>query len=115
MVAMSCLRGFRPAYAMVGRRLDRCRRPTMAVCTHDLQQQRRQHQFHGGRDIGGGVWRRVFDASFRARPSGDPIVIQLFVYLDAWWNAHAYWTALLIVLIARGPGVILLERLIFRK
>ena len=43
------------------------------------------------------------------------IVIQLFVYPDAWWTAHAYWTALLIVLIARGPGAISLDRLIFRK
>jgi putative oxidoreductase len=43
------------------------------------------------------------------------MVIQLFVYPDAWWTAHAYWTALLIVLIARGPGAISLDRLIFRK
>lgn len=43
------------------------------------------------------------------------VVIQIFVYPDAWWTAHAYWTALLIVLIARGPGAISLDRLIFRK
>jgi putative oxidoreductase len=43
------------------------------------------------------------------------MVIQIFVYPDAWWTAHAYWAALLVVLIARGPGAISLDRLIFRK
>ena len=43
------------------------------------------------------------------------MVIQIFVYPDAWWTAHAYWVALLIVLIARGPGAISVDRLIFRK
>jgi len=43
------------------------------------------------------------------------MVIQIFVYPDAWWTAHAYWVALLIVLIARGPGAVSLDRLIFRK
>jgi putative oxidoreductase len=43
------------------------------------------------------------------------MIIQIFVYPDAWWTAHAYWAALLIVLIARGPGAISLDRLIFRK
>ncbi len=43
------------------------------------------------------------------------MVIEIFVYPDAWWTAHAYWVALLIVLIARGPGAISLDRLIFGK
>lgn len=43
------------------------------------------------------------------------LVIQLFVYPDAWWTAHAYWTALLLVLIARGAGVVSLDRLLFRR
>ena len=43
------------------------------------------------------------------------IVIQLFVYPDAWWSAHAYWAALLLVLIARGAGGISLDRLAFRR
>src|SRR3974390_1859087 len=43
------------------------------------------------------------------------MIIQIFVYPDAWWTVHAYWAALLIVLIARGPGAISLDRLIFRK
>ncbi|PPD42255.1 MAG: DoxX family protein [Methylocystis sp.] len=43
------------------------------------------------------------------------IVIQLFVYPDAWWSAHAYWAALLLVLIARGAGGISLDSLMFRR
>jgi putative oxidoreductase len=43
------------------------------------------------------------------------MIIQIFVYPDAWWTAHAYWAALLIVLIARGPGAISLDRLLFRR
>ena len=43
------------------------------------------------------------------------MVIQIFVYPDAWWTTHAYWVALLIVLITRGAGAISLDRLIFRK
>jgi putative oxidoreductase len=43
------------------------------------------------------------------------LIIQIFVYPDAWWTAHAYWVALLAVLIARGPGTISLDRLFFRR
>jgi len=43
------------------------------------------------------------------------MVIQIFVYPDAWWTAHANWVALLIVLISRGPGAISVDRLIFGK
>jgi putative oxidoreductase len=39
------------------------------------------------------------------------LVIQFFVYPDAWWTVHAYWAALLIVLIARGPGAWSLDHL----
>jgi len=39
------------------------------------------------------------------------LVIQFFVYPDAWWTVHAYWAALLLVLIARGPGALALDRL----
>ena len=41
------------------------------------------------------------------------LVIQIFVFPDAWWTVHAYWAALLLVLIARGPGAISLDRLLF--
>ncbi|HTO79103.1 MAG TPA: DoxX family membrane protein [Methylocystis sp.] len=42
------------------------------------------------------------------------LVIQIFVFPDAWWTVHAYWAALLLVLIARGPGALSLDRLLFR-
>lgn len=41
------------------------------------------------------------------------MVIQLFVYPDAWWSAHAYWVGLLLVLIARGAGGISFDSLVF--
>jgi putative oxidoreductase len=43
------------------------------------------------------------------------LVIQIFVYPDAWWTVHAYWAALLLVLIARGPGALSLDRFFCRK
>jgi putative oxidoreductase len=43
------------------------------------------------------------------------LIIQIFVYPDAWWTAHAYWAALLTVLIARGPGAASLDHLFFRR
>lgn len=43
------------------------------------------------------------------------LVIQFFVYPDAWWTAHAYWAALLLVLIVLGPGALSLDRLFFRQ
>lgn len=43
------------------------------------------------------------------------MVIQIFVFPDAWWTVHAYWTAILIVLIARGPGAISLDYLLFQR
>jgi len=43
------------------------------------------------------------------------LVIQVFVYPDAWWTVHAYWAALLLVLIARGPGALALDRLFSRS
>jgi len=42
-------------------------------------------------------------------------VIQIFVFPDAWWTVHAYWTALLLVLVARGAGALSLDRLIFGR
>ncbi len=42
-------------------------------------------------------------------------IIQIFVYPDAWWTVHAYWAALLTVLIARGPGGVSLDHWFFRR
>jgi putative oxidoreductase len=43
------------------------------------------------------------------------LIIQFLVYPDAWWSAHAYWAALLLVLIARGGGALSLDALLFRR
>jgi len=43
------------------------------------------------------------------------LVIQFFVFPDAWWTVHAYWAALLLVLIARGPGALALDQLFCRS
>jgi putative oxidoreductase len=43
------------------------------------------------------------------------MIIQIFVYPDAWWTAHAYWAALLVILIARGPGTLSLDRIFFPR
>ncbi len=41
-------------------------------------------------------------------------VIQVFVYPEA-WPMHLQWAALLLVLLARGPGSFALDRLIRRR
>lgn len=38
------------------------------------------------------------------------VVIQLFVYPDAWWNVHAWWTAVLLLILVSGPGAASLDR-----
>ena len=44
---------------------------------------------------------------------GMTLVIQLFVYPDA-WPTHGTWAACFLVLIARGPGCVSLDHLIAR-
>jgi putative oxidoreductase len=39
------------------------------------------------------------------------LVIQIFVMPDAWWNVHAWWAAVLFLLLARGPGAWSIDRL----
>ncbi|KAF2989865.1 DoxX family protein [Methylocystis sp. MJC1] len=43
------------------------------------------------------------------------LVIQFFVYPDAWWTVHVYWVTILSVLIARGPGKVSFDHLLFRN
>lgn len=38
------------------------------------------------------------------------LVIQIFVYPDAWWNVHAWWTSVLVILVAYGAGAASLDR-----
>jgi putative oxidoreductase len=45
---------------------------------------------------------------------GMTFVIQVFVYPDA-WSMHALWAALLLVILARGPGAWSLDHLIGRR
>jgi putative oxidoreductase len=40
---------------------------------------------------------------------GMTMVIQIFVYPDAWWSVHALWAALALILIMRGSGAISLD------
>ena len=40
------------------------------------------------------------------------LVIQLFVYPDAWWQTHVLWSAMAAVLIARGGGMFSLDALV---
>lgn len=37
------------------------------------------------------------------------LVIQIFVYPDAWWPVHSLWAALALVLITRGGGHLALD------
>lgn len=46
---------------------------------------------------------------------GMTLVIQFFVYPDAWWTVHVYWVTILSVLIARGPGKSSLDHLLLRN
>jgi putative oxidoreductase len=39
------------------------------------------------------------------------LVIQIFVFPDAWWPVHSLWTAMAAVLIVRGGGILSLDAL----
>lgn len=43
---------------------------------------------------------------------GMTLVIQIFVYPDAWWSVHMIWVALALVLIVRGGGKLSLDALL---
>jgi putative oxidoreductase len=42
------------------------------------------------------------------------MVIQIFVFPEAWWTAHSLWVALALVLILRGGGALSLDALLVR-
>ena len=44
---------------------------------------------------------------------GMTLVIEIFVYPDA-WPTHGTWAACLLLIVARGPGIFSLDRLIAR-
>ncbi|NVE95826.1 DoxX family protein [Altererythrobacter lutimaris] len=43
------------------------------------------------------------------------LVIQFFVYPDAWWSVHLVWVAMALVLMSRGAGVFSLDAAIAAK
>ena len=43
---------------------------------------------------------------------GMTLVIQLFVYPDAWWSVHMSWIALALVILTQGPGRLSLDHAI---
>ncbi len=43
---------------------------------------------------------------------GMTMVIQVFVYPEAWWPVHALWTALCLMLIVRGAGLFSIDAVI---
>lgn len=43
------------------------------------------------------------------------MVIQIFVYPDAWWPVHSLWVALALILISRGGGAFSLDAALARK
>lgn len=45
---------------------------------------------------------------------GMTLVIQIFVYPDAWWQVHSLWAAMTLVLIVRGGGWLSLDALLAR-
>lgn len=46
---------------------------------------------------------------------GMTIVIQIFVYPDAWWPVHSLWVALALVLILRGGGLFSLDTALVKR
>ena len=42
------------------------------------------------------------------------LVIQIFVFPEAWWPVHSLWTAMAAILIVRGGGLFSLDALIAR-
>ena len=43
------------------------------------------------------------------------MVIQFLVYPEAWWAQHSLWAALLLVVMAGGPGRLSIDHLIARR
>jgi putative oxidoreductase len=42
------------------------------------------------------------------------MVIQIFVYPEAWWSVHMIWAALALILIVRGGGALSLDALLLK-
>ena len=42
------------------------------------------------------------------------LVIQIFVFPEAWWGTHSLWAALALILVSRGGGLFSLDALVTR-
>lgn len=43
------------------------------------------------------------------------MTIQFFVYPDAWWSVHVFWTLILLYIIRNGGNAISLDKILFKK
>lgn len=43
---------------------------------------------------------------------GMTLVIQIFVYPEAWWSVHILWAAMAAILISRGGGMLSLDNIV---
>lgn len=46
---------------------------------------------------------------------GMTMIIQIFVYPEAWWSVHMIWVALALVLIIRGGGGLSVDQMLAKK
>ncbi|MEE4277266.1 MAG: DoxX family protein [Halieaceae bacterium] len=46
---------------------------------------------------------------------GMTMMIQFFVYPDAWWAVHSLWAAMCLVLISAGGGALSLDEVLMRR
>lgn len=46
---------------------------------------------------------------------GMTMVIQIFVFPEAWWSVHSLWVALALVIVVRGPGRIAVDNYVFGR
>lgn len=46
---------------------------------------------------------------------GMTMVIQLFVFPEAWWSVHIVWVAMCLVILSRGSGMIAVDPFLWRK
>jgi putative oxidoreductase len=43
------------------------------------------------------------------------MTIQFFVYPDAWWSVHVFWTLLLVYIMRNGGGFLSVDNVIFKQ
>jgi putative oxidoreductase len=43
------------------------------------------------------------------------MTIQFFVYPEAWWTVHVFWTLILLYIMRNGGGALSLDRVLFKK